>query len=167
MEKRRIYVAIPCPDEIRDVAVRLQEEMKAVSDVRLLDPGTMHLTVIPPWAEPNPDAVIRDLSAISTQPFRIRVTHAMFMPAEAPDRAHLVAEVSSDINRLWLQTWRAIMSHDTPRGVVPHVTFVRFPQGVALPQLPEISASGLVDRIAVYESLPGRTYRIIGERLLS
>ena len=167
-DKRRVYVAIPCPDALREAAVACQEALKGVDDVLILDPATLHLTVIPPWDEPNPDAVVRDLSAVSCAPFELRVTKAGYGSDEAdPDLAWLLGEASDGLRRLHLQAWRAIMSHDPPREPFPHVTIARFAKGAALPALTAVEAAGVVDRIALYESLPGRTYRILGERRLT
>lgn len=139
-----------------------------IDEVQILDPSTLHLTVIPPWEEPNPEAVVRDLSAISSGPFVQKIVEAGYgHDASDPDLAWLLGPSTPDLERLHLQAWRAIKSHDPPRRPFPHVTLARFPKGVALPPLPRVDASGIVDAVALYESLSGRRYREIGRRQLA
>ena len=163
----RVYVAIPCPEELLPVARELQAQLGVIPGAHVLDEETLHITVIPPWEEPNPDAAVRDLAAIDCTEFGIAFTQAGYgHDASDPDLAWMLGDSSPELERLHMQAWRAIKSHDPPSAPFPHVTLARFEKGVALPELVQPDVVGQVTRIALYESMPGRKYRIVGERFL-
>lgn len=164
----RVFAGIPCPRELLEAAALCQRQLDGVPGIEHLDPGNLHLTIIPPWDERDPAAVVRDLSAISMAPFKFTVTEAGFGPSQgAPRLAWLVGERSEELDRLWLQAWRALWSQDPPRPAFSHVTVSRFPERSVLPEITLPGpVTGTIDRVVLYESLGGGRYRVIGERLL-
>lgn len=163
----RIFVGAACPEELLPVIERCRRALEGVPGVQFLASGDLHLTIIPPWEERNPDAVVRDLAAIDAPSATLAVTEAGYGPdTGAPRLAWLWGPTTPAIDRIWLQAWRALWSQDPPRRPFPHVTFARFPEGVALPELPSLAGSGHIARIHVYESLGGARYRILGTREL-
>jgi len=165
----RVFVALPCPEELLPAARGYQDLVSGIAGARLIDPAGLHLTVIPPWEEKDPAAVLRDFSAIDAGPAAL--TFDVAEASTTPHGEHLfwmrATEESAALRHLWLQAWRALWSQDPPRPPFPHVTLARFDDGLpdlSLPTLDPIVAT--LDRIALYESLSGLRYRILGERRL-
>lgn len=167
----RVFVALACPPALSAAVLRYQELLKGVPDIRLLDEEGLHATVIPPWDERDPDAVIRDFAAIDSGPLTLRFDQATVRNESRPDKPGgllwLGADATPETERLWLQAWRALWSQDPPRPPLPHVTVARFPDPSRLPELPPLDPLEVtLDRLCLYESQGDLRYRIVGERLL-
>ena len=163
----RVFVAAACPDELLGPVAAAQRALAGIPGVAFLTPDELHLTIIPPWEERQPEAVLRDFPAIASGPVDVRFTaHGYGTDAATPRLAWTLGDRSAGLDRLWLQAWRALWSQDPSRPPFPHVTFARFPEGSALPPLPELDpVVGTIRALRLYESAGGR-FRIIGERAL-
>lgn len=165
-----MFVALEAPAELVALAVEAQRQLAGVPGVELVDPENLHLTIIPPWDERNVSAVLRDFSAIAPGPVALRVTGIGYGPhGRTPGLAWLTCDVTPEVERLWLQTWRALWSQDPTRETFPHLTIAYVPEGVTLPQLAlPREASAPAARVSLFEALGAAPwYRVIGGRDLS
>ena len=164
----RIFAGIPCPRELLPHAERLQGLLSAVPGIEPLSLENLHLTVIPPWDERKPEAVIHDLRAISSAPFEMSFVSAGYGPHDgAPTLSWMLGERNAELDLLWLQSWRALWSQDPPKPAFPHVTLAKFPERSVLPALSlEAPVRCMVDRVALYEFVTGGRYHLLGERVL-
>lgn len=163
---RRIFVGIPMPEDFLELATHHQEPLTGVPGVQLTQPGDFHLTIIPPWEEKDPDAVARDMAAIDVRTFPMSMTGVGYGPHGKPvSLAWLTAHLSPELDRLWLQTWRALWSQDAPRGTFPHVTLAHFPEGSAVPELTfGKQVTGMVSRVCMYEVLGDKRYKVLASK---
>ncbi len=167
----RVFVALALPPELVAAVLRYQELLKDVPGVRLLDAEGLHATVIPPWDERDPDAVLRDFAAIDSGPLTLRFDQASVRTDPGkPGLGGLLwlgATATPETRSLWLQAWRALMSQDPPRPPLPHATVARFPHDAALPELTPLEPLTVaLDRLCLYESQGDLRYRVVGERRL-
>lgn len=165
----RVFVAAPCPDSLIPFIHQQRLQLDGVVGVEHVADSGLHMTIIPPWEDRNPDAVIRDLAAVSCGPLELAFVQLGYgSDAHEPELAWLLGERTDAVDRLWLQTWRAIQSHDPARAVFPHITMSYVPQGAVLPELDSsaLPVTGQIDRLAVYASLGAHRYEKLGERLL-
>lgn len=164
----RVFVALACSDELYPALDRYLDIVSDVEGTRVLDRSMLHMTVITPWEEKDPDAVLRDFSAIASTSITLTFNEVE-QRQDGPhgSRLRFVGPSTPKLERLSLQTWRAVKSHDPPARPLPHVTFARFSEGAHLPALPPLGrVTGTFDRLCLYESLGDANYRIIGERKL-
>lgn len=164
----RVFVALACPEALAEEVARLQDMVSGVPGVRLLDAPGLHATVIPPWEEKDPDAVIRDFAAVDEPSLRLRMDRPVTKESRGGLSLALHAQATEAWTRLRLKAYRAILSHDPARDIEPHVTIARFPADAVLPRMPDFTAIDTAfDRLCLYESRGDLTYRVIGERKLA
>lgn len=162
-------MALACPAELLPEVERQRRALEDVPGARILDTEGLHVTVIYPWDERDPQAVLRDFSAIDSGPVTLTFDRADFrVDGPRGGVAWIQAESTPATERLWLQAWRAIKSHDPPFPPLPHVTVARFPVEAAAPELPAVEpVTVTLDRLCLYESEGNLSYRTIGERRLA
>lgn len=168
----RIFIGAPCPPEWIPYITTLQQQIGEAEGIHHITPDNLHMTIIPPWSEEEwrIPGVISDLKAITVPPCTVALEAIEYGPD--PEQPRLVwarIQPTPALEKVWLQTWRAIRMHDHPRTPLPHITITTFdPQG-ALPPLPIATnlPPATIDRIAVYESQGDRKYTIRGEYQLA
>lgn len=150
------------------MAASYQDLVAGVEGARILDQAGLHMTVIKPWDEKDPDAVIRDFAAVASGP--VSVTFDIAESRQDPRGGGMLwlkGSNSPELELLWLQAWRALWSQNPPQAPLPHVTLARFPATTIVPAVPELqSLTVLFDRLCLYESVGDLEYRIIGEKRL-
>lgn len=163
----RVFVALACPPELLPAVSRYRDLVAGVPGVRVLEDESLHLTLIPPWEEKDPDAVVRDFAAVSSPPVTLSFDAAEERRSDRGGLIWIRGKGSPELERLSLQAWRAIKSHDPPRPVLPHVTVARFPEGAALPAIPPLEpVTATLGRLCLYGIAEPLTYRILGSRTL-
>lgn len=164
----RVFVALASPQELYDVAREYQQLVADVEGVRILKPDALHMTVIRPWEEGKPQAVLNDFRAITAHPVKLTMNRIRYR--ESRGGISLVLECSEDsetLRKLWLQTWRALWSQDAPEVVTQHITLARFPIDADLPILAPVEpVTAVFDKLCLYESLGNLEYQSQGEKLL-
>lgn len=164
----RVFVALLSPPELQPVVDRYMDIVSEVEGTRALESAMLHMTVITPWEEKDPQAVLNDFSAIASTSITLTFDNVN-QRHDGPhgSRLRLVGPSTPKLERLSLQAWRAIKSHDPPARPLPHVTFARFAEGAHLPALPQLGrVTATFERLCLMESLGDAHYRIIGERKL-
>jgi 2'-5' RNA ligase len=163
-----VFAALDVPPELVALAIECQAQLADVPGVQLQRPEDLHLTVIPPWEERNVPAVLRDFAAIGVPPLPLRATGIGYGPhGKPPALAWVTCDLTPDVEKLWLQTWRALWSQNPPPGTFPHVTFAYVPEGADLPELllPR-EAGGTATKVSLLESLGGHRYEVLGGKML-
>ncbi len=164
----KVFVGIPCPEELRELAYQVGKKIEGVNGCVVQRDEDLQLTIIPPWEEKDPDAVVRDFAAIASSPFGLTITGVGYGSDEnTPELAWIVGERDESVDRLWLQTWRALWSQDPPRPAFPYITVAYFTPGAVLPPLVlDEHVTATVKAVALYEVLGNHQYRIIASKML-
>jgi len=129
----RVFVAVDISDEVRQRVLRIQRELAMTgADLKLVEPENLHFTLrfmgeIP---KPSVDAAIRELSRLSAQRFRIRISGMGAFPDPARPRVVWLG-VTEGRDRM-VELARAVeelvgryAAHREDREFTPHLTLAR------------------------------------------
>lgn len=178
--KRRIFVAIPIPENIKFQVVRWQKE-HSVLNVRWLREENLHITLAPPWyaEEKEVEEASKTIQEVleGFESFVVRITHIMFGPpgsiprliwAEGAASVEFKALQNAIQNKL-LENPRTGFKTPERRPTLLHLTLARFRPGT-FKFLPKIQGSVnwkfKIESIVIMESVlkrDGAEYGILRE----
>lgn len=126
----RIFLAIPTPFALQEQISQFQSRFSSIP-VRWVTGSNLHITLVPPWEETNPDTVIRQMqTALSKRPFKpfpVSFSKITFGPSSKnPRLIWAKGNDSTDATQLkeWLERLTGHFS-EYPRFNI-HLTLARF-----------------------------------------
>ncbi len=123
----RIFVAIKADDNIRELALEIKKKVPV--DVRWTPPENLHITLIPPWdeKEPNIQGVADKLEKISAPNISLAFKKCSFGPSSRnPRLIWITADSCEMLNGLKNDIERTLGFIVPERKFIPHITIARF-----------------------------------------
>ncbi len=171
----RVFAGIALSPELKKSAAAWREA-HADLPVRWLRSEDLHVTLAPPWAEENPDGVLRRLAELSAAPFTLEFRAVTYGPdPRSPSLIWAEGEAPAELLRLKNEIDRILEITPEARPLRLHATLARFrPENFrdfTAPGLPETVAWRMTVRsVALFRSNlspSGAHYEILGEVYLS
>jgi RNA 2',3'-cyclic 3'-phosphodiesterase len=125
----RIFVGIKIADELAEELAALARPLRP-HDVRLVPSNDIHLTLVPPWDEPETAGAVGTLQAAISdfKPFVLTFTRLGFGPnLREPRLLWIECAASDELADLRIALLAAYGRSDS-RPFVPHVTLARIPK---------------------------------------
>lgn len=135
MSKRRVFVGIPCPEDVRARISAFQEKWRGLP-VRWIKPENLHLTLLPPSYFAD-DEIARAAEALrmGLAKFPVfEITFERFVPAPPGKPARMIwlsGKPSKELPRLRDAAAEALLAAKVPfayegaRPLLPHITIAR------------------------------------------
>lgn len=126
--QKRVFVSIPISSALQNGISTWREKYRDLP-VRWLSGKNLHITLIPPWYEQDPDAVIQKLkiTTIGCAPFDIEFKEVTYGPdPRVPRLIWAEGQAPQDIHRLKAQIEKILGRLPEKRQFKLHLTLARF-----------------------------------------
>jgi 2'-5' RNA ligase len=123
----RVFVGIKADEEIQKQILKWQEKFKNLP-VRFIKPQNLHLTLLPPWYENNPDRLVKDLKKFNSEikPFSITFEKIMTAPPNNPRLIWTEGPTVPELSKLREALAQYLKKSKGKRHFKPHITLARF-----------------------------------------
>jgi 2'-5' RNA ligase len=162
-DQLRIFVGIKIIPEVADQLARLALPLEPFS-VRFIRPADLHVTLVPPWNEPNIEEVISKLdNAIrGCRGFCLKFDRLRYGPTRKQPRLLLIeCQATPEIEALRALLFQALgHTEEGEPPFLPHVTIARIPDNGRMiarrhPMNQDLAISQRVEAVTLFRSTGG------------